>query len=284
MTQKGFDVLNSIVQQYGSEIIDKVISSTDPNIIKDYHEEIMQLCILKNIKFFNRKQIFKVDTSFALAISWKWMISLNETKLITLHDSLLPAFRGFAPLVNALIKGETEIGVSAIFSSDDFDRGNIIIQKSLEINYPVKIQSIIDQISLVYIEVALELVKMILNEMEINGQKQDETLANYSLWLDKDDYIINWKQSSSRIKRFIDAVGSPYLGARTFDGEKTCLIHDAELESDVFIQNRHHGKVIFIKDNQPIVVCGQGLLRITEMTDESGNDLLPIKKFRTRFS
>ncbi len=52
---------------------------------------------------------------------------------------------------------------------------------------------------------------------------------------------------------------------------------------DLVIENRVPGKMIFLEDGFPVVVCGSGLLQIRRMQDEEGNDALPLKNFRNRF-
>ena len=86
---------------------------------------------------------------YQLAIGWRWLISGTEN-LIVLHDSLLPKYRGFAPLVNSLINGEQEIGVTAIWAGPEFDAGEIIFQEKAGICYPIKIQEAIEIVSGLY--------------------------------------------------------------------------------------------------------------------------------------
>ena len=67
---------------------------------------------------------------FKFAIGWKWIID-NTSQLIVLHDSLLPKYRGFSPLVNSLINGDTLTGVTALFASSEYDKGEIIEQAQI---------------------------------------------------------------------------------------------------------------------------------------------------------
>lgn len=283
MTQKGFEVLNALITGIGFAIIDTVISSRDTNIEHDYYIEIKECCQQHNISFYERNEMPEINTEFAIAISWRWLISLKQTKLIVLHDSLLPRYRGFAPLINALINEEKKVGVTALFASEQYDRGDIIAQEEITIKYPLTIKSVIERIVTVYAKIAVELVKNIRNKIPLKAIPQDESKASYSLWLDDSDYFIDWSKSAIQIKNFIDAVGYPYKGACTWDGEKLCRIIDAIVEEDVVIENRNCGKLIFMKENEPVIVCGSGLLQIKKMTDDNNNNLLPLKKFRTRF-
>ena len=105
------------------------------------------------------------------------------------------------------------------------------------------------------------------------------------MWRDDSDYHIDWSHSSDEIRRHVDAVGSPYLGAITFMNSEPVRILKVKVYPDVVIENRKSGKVIFIVDNCPIVVCGKGLLMIEELVSfDKRQSLLPLQKFRTRFS
>jgi methionyl-tRNA formyltransferase len=114
---------------------------------------------------------------------------------------------------------------------------------------------------------------------------QDEEKATYSLWRDEEDYKINWNHNAADIKRFIDAVGFPYLCAFSKIKGRTIRVINAEIEQDVIIMNRDSGKILFFKGNEPIVVCGKGLLRITEaIYDDDKTSVLPLQKFRIKLS
>ena len=79
--------------------------------------------------------------------------------------------------------------------------------------------------------------------------------------------------------------GMAVRGASTLMAERVVRILDAAVEPDVYVEDRHPGKVIFLREGTPIVVCGRGLLRIIDMRDgASGQSLLPLEKFRTRFT
>ena len=283
MTQKGYKVLESIYQSF-PDIIGSVVSSKDENIKNDYYDYIRAFCLKNKIPFYKRTSAIPIISNYGIAISWRWLIKPSPPSLIIFHDSLLPKYRGFNPLVSALINGESEIGVTAIFASEEYDRGAIIANSSISINYPIKIKDAISLIIENYKELAVYVIKKISKNESIKSKIQNEAEATYSLWRDDDDYKIDWRRSSLYIKRFIDAVGDPYLGAKTFVDGKKARIHEVDVEDDVYIENRTPGKVIFMKEGCPVVVCGRGLLIVQKMIDaDTGSSLIPLSKFRTRF-
>jgi methionyl-tRNA formyltransferase len=283
MSYKGYYVLERLLSEFGPQIIDKVISSKDPYIKKDYYDEIKELAQSSGISFFDRRDYFESSEIYSIAVSWKWLIEKSE-KLIVLHDSLLPKYRGFAPLVNCIVNKEINIGVTAIFANEEYDTGNIISQKSIEISYPIKIFEAINKITPLYYEIIKEIIWKINNGITLNSTSQKSNDASYSLWLDEEDYEIDWAQDAGRLKRLIDATGFPFLGAYGFIGTQKVRILEAEECEDVKIENRTPGKVIFLKEGKPVVVCGKGLLLINKLIDDkTSNDLLPFQKLKVRF-
>lgn len=109
MNSKGFYVLKNFIDKFGSSSVVYVVSSEDKNIQKDFFDEIKELSQKEKIKFFSRFEdvalIEKNFSGYKFAIGWRWLIK-DEKNLIVFHDSLLPKYRGFAPLVNCLINNE----------------------------------------------------------------------------------------------------------------------------------------------------------------------------------
>lgn len=283
MNEKGKKALEAIVKSYGPDIVECVIGSRDQNVQNDYYEDILSTCTKNNIIFFDRNEYDENNKTnlYKFAIGWRWLIKDSEN-LIVLHDSILPKYRGFAPLVNALINQENEIGVSAIFANSEFDKGDILGQKKITITYPITIMQAIVEVSKLYQQLIIEVIEKLSNHSLIS-LAQTESEASYSIWRDEEDYHINWNNNATDIIRFIDAVGFPYTGAFSIINNEKVRILEASEFDDVVIENRHIGKVIFIDQGCPIVICKTGLIKIEKMVSEEGDNLLPMRKHRVRF-
>jgi len=286
MNEKGFYTLKKFIKKFSSDSIEYIVSSKDTNIKKDYFKEIKQLCIKYKISFFDRNSNYlkkeKLFNGYEFAIGWKWII-LNYKNLIIFHDSILPKYRGFAPLVNTLVSNENLGGVTALFASNEYDKGDIIMQKSMNINYPIKINSAIEQIKPLYYDLVEDIYTLILEDKQLPRQKQDENKATYSMWLDGEDYFIDWQNwSAKKIKRFVDATSYPYDNAKAYLNGKVVKFIDVKVLEDVKVKNRkrHIGKVIFIQDS-PVIVCKKGLLKLVDIQDENDDNLMI--NFRSRF-
>jgi methionyl-tRNA formyltransferase len=277
--EKGLSALNSlVVNKYN---INFVIIGKDNNIKNDFSFEIENFCIKNNINYCFRLNYIYHEWKYAFAIGWKWLIP-EIKNLIIFHDSILPKYRGFNPLVTALINGDSKIGVTALFESESVDEGDIIDTSVIEIQYPIKIKDAIEKIMICYNQLVLSIANKIVNNIAIIAYKQNSSAATYSLWRDNDDYTINWNQSSDIISRHIDASGYPYLGAKTLLDGINITILSSEIISDIYIENRSPGKILRLDNGIPIVVCGSGLLRLKDIqcNEES---IFPIKKLRSRF-
>ncbi len=282
MNQKGVNTLEALSATFTSKIIKAVISSRDKNVQNDYYDEIKSFCKKNAIYFMDRtNDNGDFNEEYRIAIGWRWIIPSSH-KLIVFHDSLLPKYRGFAPLVNSLINGEKEIGVTALFASDNYDKGDIINQKSISISYPIRIEKAISKITPLYQELAIEIVKKLLDDTLISFP-QDESKATYSIWRDEEDYHVNWNDTAENIVNFIDAVSYPYLGAYSYiDNEKVRII-EAEVYDHLNLELCHFGKVMLIENTFPIIITANGLVKITKLRNLEDEDILPSIKFRTRF-
>lgn len=284
MSEKGLKVLESVIENSLFHLIDKVVINTDKSVINDYSDDLKKLCEQNNLKCCFLSDLTTIESQYSIAISWRWLIKESNSKLIVLHDSLLPKYRGFSPLVNSLINGEKYIGVTALFASKEYDKGPIIYQEKREIEYPITIKEAIEHISLLYSELVLKILKTLSSNLTLNSQEQNEKMSSYSLWRDENDYYISWEKSAEYISRFVDAVGFPYKGSKSKINGKIVIIYRVSIVEDLVVENRDVGKIIFFMDEKPVVVCGSGLIKIEEaIFEETGESIFPLKKFRIRF-
>lgn len=285
--EKGHAVVRAAVSSGFRGMLAGVVVGRDKRVQDDFHDRIVELCETNGVRFLNRgeaESAFAHGPAFtAIAAGWRWLIHDTFRQLIVFHDSLLPKYRGFNPLVTALLQRDPLVGVTAILANKDFDRGDVIDSISMPIEYPVKIRRVITEMGALYYDLAAAILTKVSQDGIVSGRTQNEAEASYSVWRDEDDYRINWTESARDIAHFIDCVSYPYQGASTVFDDDIIRILDAEAVDDVVVANRGEGKVLFIQDGRPIVVCGSGLLAINEAIERSGRSILPLNKFRVRF-
>ena len=284
MTRKGAAVLDAIASRWGSAVVSRVVGARDQAVEEDFYEEIKVRSAELGIPHVDRAEAPSLGAvEVAMAVGWRWLVR-GPSRVIVLHDSLLPRYRGFAPLVSCLANGEGRIGVTALLANERYDEGDILAQAGVDISYPLKVAQAIDRLTPLYAEVAVQVAAQVVAGDALRGRPQDHGAATYSLWRDEEDYRIDWTRPAAWIRRFIDAVGPPYRGASSLLEDRVVRILDAGELPDVKIENRTPGKIIFLEEGQPVVVCGQGLLKLRRAVDEaSGQPLFPLSKFRLRF-
>lgn len=264
--------------------ISLIVIARDKNVVNDYADDIKVWAENNNVPFAfkNDLPLNNANYNFHITLGWRWLLNTDkEEKVIVFHDSLLPKYRGYNPLVTALINGDTEIGATCFFADEGIDTGNIILQQTVNITFPIKIAEAIDKIADLYADMLGLLLKKITNAESIIATPQHVEAATYSLWRDEQDYLINWLWPATEIKRFIDATGYPYNGAFFYYTQLKIRIVEAVVMDDVIISNRCAGKVFKLIDGNPVIVCGSGLLQIKEMKNEEG-EVFKIKNIRTR--
>lgn len=288
MTEKGLCVLLAILEVYPSSKLN-VFIGRDKNVENDFSREIIETCEKFKIKYqlYDPKVTAIPDEKgiYTIAISWKWMLKLKSSKIVVFHDSLLPRYRGFNPLVSMLINKEPTIGVTALYGGEEYDTGDIILQTCRDIYYPISISTAITLICELYAELATKIAALTLAVNPLPAIPQSDKEASYSLWRDESDYSVNWNWPAEKIARMVDAVGFPYKGARA---ETACgviiKINQCKEVNDVSIENRTPGKIIFWDGEWPTIVCGKGLIKLLDC-EVLAPERARFKRvnFRTRF-
>ena len=226
----------------------------------------------------------KDPARFAIAVGWRKLIRHDYDQLVILHDSLLPKYRGWNPLLTALNNGDKEIGVTALLGVSEMDSGQIIIQKKTSISYPIRLERAIGLVAKLSAEIVEKLMPDLISGRKLKGKKQDESKATYSLWRDEKDFRIDFNQSAEKVVRHIDSTSSPYQGASALLDGSLVRIERAEVfKIKPKIVNPTPGKIWQLISGEPVVICKSGFIKITELTDASGKNLLPLTKLRQRF-
>jgi methionyl-tRNA formyltransferase len=279
--KRAFDTLQYHVRNHGAVTVNQVVSYADKSVMNDPFAEVVSYCKNHGLAFVKPTEYKPTANIYRVVIGWQKMLAVDNNTIV-FHDSLLPKYRGFSPLVNSLCNGESEIGVSAFFATENYDEGPVIVQKKCPVSYPITIYDAMDMITPLYFDVC-DYVFDAISKNQFYTTSQNNNDATYSLWRDERDYQIDWSQSAEAICRFVDAVGYPYHGATSVCNGDKIIIQSVQQEEDVVIENRTPGKVIFVKEGKPVIVCGTGLLMIRVAHNEEHESIIPFNKFRSRF-
>jgi methionyl-tRNA formyltransferase len=180
-----------------------------------------------------KHDIEKFKPDFMLAAGWYYMIPRSLRELAPkgcagMHASLLPKYRGGAPLVWAVINGETETGLTFFYLADGVDDGDIIAQKKFTIEPEDTIKELIDKTT----DSSLSIIEEFLPKISDGTApriRQDHSKATVVPQRKPEDGLIDWNWDSKKIKDFIRAQTKPYPGAYTVINGKKITIWDAEI-------------------------------------------------------
>ena len=214
-------------------------------------------------------------------IGWQFILGDSLERCIVFHDSLLPMFRGFAPTITALLRGDEQIGVTAFRPCAGIDTGPIYGRRTVRVPSGASLRAVLDLQTIAMIELALE-VGQRASRGDLDAFPQDETAVTYSLWRDSFDFFVDWRRDAPQILRHINCVGFPYDGAKAVIADRILTIVKARLGPDISFAIRDPGKLWQIEDGRGLIVCGAGTLWIDEAVD---GDRKPFrfKSLRTRF-
>ena len=204
----------------------------------------------------------------------KNILTIPEIATINIHASLLPKYRGPAPIQWAIINEEKETGVTTMLMDEGLDTGDILLSSELEIAPDDTSDTLHDRLA----DLGADLLIQTLNAFEtgdINPISQDHNQATYAPMLKKNDGCMNWKLSAESLEAFIRGM-TPWPGAFTFHDKKRLKIFKAK--TIVMDTEASPGTVIKSFPDELWISTGKGVLSIVEIQGESGKRLL-IKDF-----
>ena len=274
--EKGRFVLENLLKN--SLTPNFVVSYKDKNVSDDAYDSMFKICLSNEISFLSKNDIEplklfeSVDKVFV--IGWQFLLKNNLDKLIVIHDSKLPEYKGWSPTVQYLIDGNPYLAATAFIPTMKMDTGEIYEYAWRNIEYPIKIEKALQIVGELYVTIIEDIIEHDPIPYSMEGAE------SFCVWRDYEDYFIDWKEEAKRIKRFVDAVGHPFAGAKIKYEHRILTVLDAEVE-ELNIINPTAGKVWSLDNGLPTVITGQGLLKITKIVDENGNDF-KFKKLKTR--
>jgi methionyl-tRNA formyltransferase len=277
---KGAEYLDKLIA--GNCAPERVFSYRQADDVSNSIDKITALCRSKRIDFCESLMPNYAGDKPLFFVGWQHLIREPGNNFVILHDSLLPKFRGFAPTVNALIKGEKRIGVTAFRPDRNYDTGPIIGQMGVDVTYPIRIEQALREQAALMAHLTMDILRSY-RSGQCTAVAQDNAASTYSIWRDEQDYHIDWKTPAAEIRRLVDAVSYPYPGAKTRINDQTLVVDEATEVEDVVFELRHAGKVCRLEESKPVVICGRGLLRLDKVLTLDGKPYA-FQRLRTRLS
>ncbi|UCD55233.1 MAG: methionyl-tRNA formyltransferase [Candidatus Omnitrophota bacterium] len=204
----------------------------------------------------------------------KSVLNIPKIYSINLHASLLPKYRGAAPVSRAIMNGENRTGLSIIRMNERMDAGDIILQRPVGIEEKDTSETLNRKLSDLGGILLLDAIRFI-EQDRITFKKQDEKKATFAPKLKKEDGLIDWKKDALKIHNMVRGL-TPWPCAFTFLNDKMLKIRKTDVSPSP--DKSEPGEILDIQKEGLIVACGKGLLIIKELQLE-GAKMMDIASF-----
>ncbi len=200
---------------------------------------------------------------------------------LNIHASLLPRWRGAAPIQRAIEAGDKKTGITIMQMDEGLDTGPILMQEELPILPGDTASSMHDKLAILGGNTICCALKILERKGALRSSPQEESLANYAPKLMKDEATLDFSLPAETIANKIRAF-NPFPGTQATFGDIPLKIWKAEALPETSPQ--HAGSIIAADGQHGIMVaCGSGVLRITEI-QKPGSKRLPASEFLKGFS
>ena len=198
------------------------------------------------------------------------ILDLPSFGCFNIHASLLPRWRGAAPIHRAILMGDRVTGITIMRVVQKLDAGNMIKKTEIQISEKDTTEQLTKTLAVLGANLMTEVMDELMNKGELQSIPQDEANVTYAEKVTKEESIINWQDSSLVIARKIRAFNS-FPVAQAEYREVVCKIWDAEISLEV----NHESKIgqIIKLDEFIHVKCGEGTLLIKELQLPGGKRL-----------
>jgi len=236
---------------------------------------ILQPESLKQSSFLGQLTALAPDIIVVVAfrILPREVFSIPRLDSFNLHASLLPMYRGAAPINWAIINGETTTGVTTFLLQEKVDTGGILLQESIPIEDEDNAGTLHDKLALLGASAVLKTVRL-LESREAVPMPQDESKATPAPKISREDCRIDWRLTSLTIHNWVRGL-SPYPAATTTHNGKTLKLYKTEIIND---ERRGIPGQVEAEDGRLRVATGDGMISVAELQVE-GKDRMQAPEF-----
>ena len=196
------------------------------------------------------------------------VLNMPKYGCYNIHASLLPRWRGAAPIHRAILAGDAETGVTIMEVVPALDAGAMVSTYTTPITEADTTQTLHDKLSAAGATLMVDAMRQLEQSGTLNATPQDEALVTYAHKLDKSECALDWQQSAKAISQQVRAFNPFPVATAQFKGQ-TCRIWFAQASPANLSKQQVAGKVI---ETQPhlMVACGDGALVIEELQMPGG--------------
>ena len=229
----------------------------------------------ENLKEENFKEILeKEDPDIIVVAAYgkilpEYVLSYPKYKCLNIHGSILPEYRGAAPVNRAIMDGKKTTGITVMEMEKGLDTGDMLLKEEVEIEESDTATRLFEKLAVVGADLMIKALDLA-ERGELKGEKQDDSLATYAEKIGDKDMQIDWTKTAFEIVRKIHGLADePGAYTKISSSGKLLKIYRAEASDDC---EGVIGEVVRAKKRIQ-VVCGQGSVFLEELKAEGGKRL-----------
>ena len=225
--------------------------------------DIYQPSSLKGNKFYEDIIGYEVDIFVVVAygkIIPRNIFDIPRLKTINLHPSLLPLYRGAAPIEWAIVDGNSESGITVQLINEKLDAGDIVLQNKIALNESMTSGELYDLVLPMGSDMLLESIEL-LNSGEYEPQIQDDSMATYCSKIDMDIARIDWSKSSKAIHDLVRGFNPKPVAWSEFRESRMKIWETALFTENIDI-NLPFGTIYKITKKRLLISTGDGFVEL----------------------
>jgi len=192
------------------------------------------------------------------------VLDLPSLACLNLHASLLPRWRGAAPIQAAIAAGDTETGITVMYMDEGLDTGDVLLQRKISLQPAETGGSLHERLGQLAPGALFEALDLI-QRHEAPRLPQDNALATYAPKLKREAGLIDWSESAEAIERKIRAF-NPWPGAFTMVKDGNDRIRNLKIHSAVIVdQSAPPGQIIYADERGMVIAASDGSLSLQEV-------------------
>ena len=234
----------------------------------------------------NLKKLISLEPDIIIVAAYGQILSkeaLNPPKFgcLNIHASLLPRWRGAAPIERAILSGDKETGISIMQMNEGLDTGDILLSRKQNIENSETAGSLTESLSIMGADLIIETIEQL---PELDARTQDHTKANYAKKILKNESRIDWNQSAENINQMIRAfnprpIAQSNAEAKEFKDKVLRIV-----EAEVILSQTSKPPGTVIEQNKQVchIATGYGILSLKRV-QLAGKNIVSIKDFNNAY-
>mgnify|MGYP001413968491 CR=1 FL=1 len=275
--------------EYAARILEKIITTKDMEVVAVYtqpdkpvgRKKVLTPSIVKTVALQNNIKVYqpnrlreadvieelkKIECDYIVVAAYGQILPreiLEHAPCINLHASILPQYRGASPIQQALLKGESKTGVTAMLMNEGLDTGDIIKIKEIDIDKNEMAESLFNKLADVASELTVDVLE---NFNKYTPVKQDNSKSSHCTKITKQDGEVTFEEAKTLFNKY--RAFTPWPGVYLSSKLKLKRIEFLENET----QNES-GKILKIEKDSIIVGCKKGSIRVYNVQPESKKEM-----------